>query len=184
MWIIKFYFLDRKNKADTEVSATSQSDRSISKGTNLGGAENENERKLESIPFSNKQPPTNSKKSGLKGEGANSTPSALTKLTSRLNFLKVRQSSDKGRDRDTISHNLEKGNGSETQYEATQEKGRGLDSSHSGKEKSHQSSEKLRKSDSQPGMVLEAIAISQFFLSKSTIAYVFNNVLNGFMKYS
>ncbi|OIV96590.1 hypothetical protein TanjilG_28447 [Lupinus angustifolius] len=140
-----------KNKADTEVSATSQSDRSISKGTNLGGAENENERKSESIPFSNKQPPTSSKKSGSKGEGANSTPSALTKLTSRLNFLKVRQSSDKGRDRDSISHNLEKGKGSETQYAANQEKGRGLDSSHSSKEKSHQSSEKLRKSDSQPG---------------------------------
>ncbi|KAE9587099.1 putative Rho GTPase activation protein [Lupinus albus] len=145
---------DRKNKPHTEVAATSQSDRSISKDTNLGGAENDNEKKSESIPFSNKQPPTSSKKSGSKGEGANSTPSALTKLTSRLNFLKVRQSSDKGRDRDSnySAHNLEKGKGSETQYVSNPEKGRGLESSHSGKCKSsNQNSEKLRKSDSQPG---------------------------------
>ncbi|CAL0327341.1 unnamed protein product [Lupinus luteus] len=145
---------DRKNKPHTEVAATSQSDRSISKDTNLGGAENDNERKSESIPFSNKQPPTSSKKSGSKGEGANSTPSALTKLTSRLNFLKVRQSSDKGRDRDSnySLQNLEKGKGPETQYVSNPEKGRGLESSHSGKCKSsNQNSEKLRKSDSQPG---------------------------------
>lgn len=89
----------------------------------------------------------------LSQQGANSTTSALTKLTSRLNFLKVRQSSDKGRDRDRdrdssqSAHNQEKGKGSETQYVPNPERGRGLDSSHSGKGKS----DKLRKSDSQPG---------------------------------
>ncbi|XVF36606.1 hypothetical protein REPUB_Repub19eG0071600 [Reevesia pubescens] len=35
---------------------------------------------------------SNSKKSAMKGEGANSTTSALTKLTTRLNFLKERRS--------------------------------------------------------------------------------------------
>ncbi|KAK7282882.1 hypothetical protein RIF29_11983 [Crotalaria pallida] len=123
-----------KNKADTEVAATSQSGRATSKDTQLGGAENDNERKLESIPFSNKQPPTSSKKSASKGE--------------------VRQGSDKGRDRDSSfsAHGPDKVKGSETQYAANAEKGsRGLDISHSGKGKSHQSSEKFKKSDSQPG---------------------------------
>ncbi|KAL7245550.1 hypothetical protein ACSBR2_000811 [Camellia fascicularis] len=35
--------------------------------------------------------PTNSKKSGTRGEGGNSTSSALSKITSRLNFLKERR---------------------------------------------------------------------------------------------
>ncbi|KAL2340019.1 hypothetical protein Fmac_007959 [Flemingia macrophylla] len=156
-----------KQKADAEVAATSQSDMSISKETHIGGAENNIERKPESTSLPNKHPPTSSKKSGTKGEGANSTPSALTKLTSRLNFLKVGrsqminelQNTEKGRD----SSLSEKGKGSErpqklpspNRYEANPEKGKGSESVHISekglsKGKSHQSSDKLKKSDSQP----------------------------------
>ncbi|KHN09017.1 Rho GTPase-activating protein 15, partial [Glycine soja] len=187
-----------KHKVDAEVAATPQFDRSISKDTNIGGAENDIERKPESTPLPNKHPPTSSKRSGTKGEGANSTPSALTKLTSRLNFLKVGrsqtqnelQSMDKGRDSSRYSINVEKGKGyerpqslpspklpsprlpsprlpspkhlspnrfggSEAQSVPNPEKGKGSEAvqiSEKGlsKGKSHQSSEKLKKSDSQP----------------------------------
>ena len=117
----------------------------------------------------------------LSQQGANSTTSALTKLTSRLNFLKVRrgqvenehQNTDKGRDLSHSVRNLDKGKGSEfhqtlpshnrfgeseTRSVPDQEKGSGLDTSQSlqisergsSKVKSHQNSDKLRKSDSQP----------------------------------
>ncbi|KAK7351557.1 hypothetical protein VNO77_11106 [Canavalia gladiata] len=147
--------------------------------THLGGADNDNERKPEPTPSPNKHPPS-SKKSGTKAEGANSTPSALTKLTSRLNFLKVgrshianEQNMDRGRESSRSAHNVEKGKGSERPQtlpspmryggsEAHQvpnpEKGRGSDNSQSvqisdkgsSKGKSVQTSDKLRKSDSQP----------------------------------
>lgn len=129
----------------------------------------------------------------LSQQGANSTPSALTKLTSRLNFLKVGrsqtqnelQSMDKGRDSSRYSINVEKGKGSERPQSLLSpklpsprlpsprhpspnrfggseahsvpnpEKGKGSEAvqiSEKGlsKGKSHQSSEKLKKSDSQP----------------------------------
>ncbi|KAH1110565.1 hypothetical protein AAZX31_04G089400 [Glycine max] len=184
-----------KRKTDAEVAAMSQSDRSISKGTvmaqqdtHIGGAENDFERKPDSPPLPNKHPPTSSKRSGTKGEqGANSTPSALTKLTSRLNFLKVGRSQtpnelqnmDKGRDSSRYSINVEKGKGSERPQSLLSpklpsprlpsprhpspnrfggseahsvpnpEKGKGSEPVQIS-DKSHQSSEKLKKSDSQP----------------------------------
>lgn len=128
----------------------------------------------------------------LSQQGANSTPSALTKLTSRLNFLKVGrsqtqnelQSMDKGRDSSRYSINVEKGKGyerpqslpspklpsprlpsprlpspkhlspnrfggSEAQSVPNPEKGKGSEPVQIS-DKSHQSSEKLKKSDSQP----------------------------------
>lgn len=112
----------------------------------------------------------------LSQQGANSTTSALTKLTSRLNFLKVGRSQggnelqnlDKGRELSHSSRNLDKGKGSDrhqtppdTNPAASSEKGRTLDSSQSlqfsekgsskGKSNQNQNSEKLRKSDSHPG---------------------------------
>lgn len=92
----------------------------------------------------------------LSQQGANSTTSALTKLTSRLNFLKVGRSQggnelqnlDKGRESSHSSRNLDKGKGSDrhqtplpspgsksrgsdTNPAASSEKGRALDSSQS-----------------------------------------------------
>ncbi|XP_030502800.2 rho GTPase-activating protein REN1 [Cannabis sativa] len=88
----------------------------------------------------------NSKRIGTKGEGANSTTSALTKLTTRLNFLKERRSQiatelqnmDKGRvSSQTVQnpekgrelpHNYpEKGQGSDVQANPNPEKGIHLD---------------------------------------------------------
>jgi len=108
-------------------------------------------------------------------QGGNSTPSGLTKLTTRLNLLKVArnqianelQNLDKGRDSSRSSHNAEKGKGSErhqalpspktyagSESVPNQEKGKGSESSDKGpsKGKSSQqsSSEKLKKSDSHP----------------------------------
>ncbi|XP_058781220.1 rho GTPase-activating protein REN1-like isoform X4 [Vicia villosa] len=155
-----------KHKGDADVSATSQYERSMSKDSYLSGGESDSERKAESTPLQNKQPPT-SKRSTSRGEGANT--SALTKLTSRLNFLKVGrsqavnelQNADRGRDSSHSSRNQDKGKGSERHQalpspRQNPEKGRVMDSSKSlekgsSKGKSHQSSEKLRKSDSQPG---------------------------------
>ncbi|XP_061362347.1 rho GTPase-activating protein REN1-like [Gastrolobium bilobum] len=155
-----------ENKPDAEVAATSESDRSISQDTHFGVAVNDNERMPES-PLPNKHPPS-SKKSGTRGEGANSTTSALTKLTSRL-FSKDRrnqisdepQNMDKGQELSQSSQNLEKGKGSESRgfecylpllspnwsrvsenHSPTYpENSRGLGSP----------SYRLRKSDSQPG---------------------------------
>ncbi|BAT78434.1 hypothetical protein VIGAN_02110900 [Vigna angularis var. angularis] len=175
----------RKYKADAEAAASTQSDRSISKGTVMAqqqdthtvGAESDTERKPESTPLPNKHPPSSSKRSSSKGEGGNSTPSALTKLTTRLNLLKVArnqianelQNLDKGRDSSRSSHNAEKGKGSERHQtlpspktyggsEAhsvpSQEKGKGSESSDKGSSKGklsqHSSSDKLKKSDSHP----------------------------------
>lgn len=112
----------------------------------------------------------NSKKYATKGEGANSTTSALTKLTTRLNFLKERrsqiaselQSMDKGRG---SGQNVEKGRSLEhlqslpiIETIQNPEKGRGLESCQSlqilipekgaGKEvQSAQIPEKSKKSD-------------------------------------
>ncbi|KAK7352983.1 hypothetical protein VNO80_18415 [Phaseolus coccineus] len=173
-----------KYKADAEAAASTQSDRSISKGTVMTqqethtvGAESDTERKPESTPLPNKHPPSSSKRSSSKGEGANSSPSALTKLTSRLNLLKVArnqianelQNLEKGRDSSRSSQNVEKGKGSErhqsmpspktyggseTHSVPNPEKGKGSESSDKGSSKgksSYQSSsDKLKKSDSHP----------------------------------
>ncbi|CAJ1973994.1 unnamed protein product [Sphenostylis stenocarpa] len=153
-----------KYKADTEVAATSQSDRSISKGTvtaqqdsHIVGVESDGERKAESTPLPNKHPPTSSKRSALKGEVARN------QIASEL------QNMEKGRDSSRSSHNVEKGKGSErhqslasphkfggseAQSVPNPEKGKGTESSDKGstKGKSSQpsSSEKLKKSDSHP----------------------------------
>ncbi|XP_072079730.1 rho GTPase-activating protein REN1 [Arachis hypogaea] len=120
-----------KSKVETEVVQTSQFERSTSKDTHLSKAETVNERKSES-----KHPPSGLKKSGSKGE--------------------VRRSQE-------LPRNPDRGKGSELNQThpspvPNQEKPRGLDSSQSlqiperssSKGKSHQSSDKLRKSDSQP----------------------------------
>ncbi|XP_057426982.1 rho GTPase-activating protein REN1-like isoform X2 [Lotus japonicus] len=150
-----------KYKLGTEVAAAPQSDRSITKDIHLGGAVSDIERKPESTPLSNKQPPSGSKKSGSKGDGAHSTPSALTKLTSRLNFLKVGRSQEgKGSERHQTLPSPNRYGGSEINAVPLPEKGRGLESSQqlqdsdrasSGKGKSHQNPDKLKKSESQPG---------------------------------
>ncbi|OIW16569.1 hypothetical protein TanjilG_17742 [Lupinus angustifolius] len=113
------YLFDRKNKPDTEVAATLQSQSSISKqDTHFTGAENLSEKKPESMHLPNKHSLT-SKKSGtwsesfayewnsliidlivldrlvdemVQQQGASSTPSALTRLSSKLNFLKDHRS--------------------------------------------------------------------------------------------
>ncbi|KAJ0025847.1 hypothetical protein Pint_08451 [Pistacia integerrima] len=103
----------RDKKRDAEASAPSHvSERSTSKDICLDGAaeSNNHERKrestskpnknssqnqqLESTNNSNSKPaaPSNSKKSGSKVEGSNSSSLSLTKLTTRLNFLKERRS--------------------------------------------------------------------------------------------
>lgn len=103
----------------------------------------------------------------LSQQGANT--SALTKLTSRLNFLKVGrsqavnelQNADRGRESSQSSRNQDKGKGSERHQplpspRMNPEKGKVMENSKSlekgsSKGKSQQSSEKFRKSDSQPG---------------------------------
>lgn len=163
-----------KRKTDAEVAAMSQSDRSMSKGTvmaqqdtHIGGAENDFERKPDSPPLPNKHPPTSSKRSGTKGEvGRSQTPNEL-------------QNMDKGRDSSRYSINVEKGKGSERPQSLLSpklpsprlpsprhpspnrfggseahsvpnpEKGKGSEPVQIS-DKSHQSSEKLKKSDSQP----------------------------------
>ncbi|KAL2655759.1 hypothetical protein AAZX31_04G089400 [Glycine max] len=156
-----------KRKTDAEVAAMSQSDRSISKDTHIGGAENDFERKPDSPPLPNKHPPTSSKRSGTKGEvGRSQTPNEL-------------QNMDKGRDSSRYSINVEKGKGSERPQSLLSpklpsprlpsprhpspnrfggseahsvpnpEKGKGSEPVQIS-DKSHQSSEKLKKSDSQP----------------------------------
>ncbi|KAK9270257.1 hypothetical protein L1049_025834 [Liquidambar formosana] len=118
--------------------------------------------------------PSNSNKKS--GEGANSTTSALTKLTTRLNFLKERrtqianelQNMDKGRGSGQHAQKQEKGKGLEPHQssldsfqgsEVQSETGRGLEGCQTslqnsdkelGKEgQSIQNSEKFRRSDGQ-----------------------------------
>ncbi|GAU43483.1 hypothetical protein TSUD_244050 [Trifolium subterraneum] len=86
--------IDEKTKTDFQELVLIEADLSNlewKQDSHFGGAENENERKSESTPSPNKQPPS-SKKSVTRVEGANSTTSAITKLTSKLNFLKDRRS--------------------------------------------------------------------------------------------
>ncbi|CBI19246.3 unnamed protein product, partial [Vitis vinifera] len=117
---------------------------------------------------------SNSKKSGTRNEGSNSTTSALSKLTTRLNFLKERrtqianeiQNMDKGRSSSSCSssnqaaqnpergrgsegrqpvQNMDKSQASEVQSLQNTEKGKGPDCS-----QSLQNQDKPRKSDAQP----------------------------------
>ncbi|KAJ7958935.1 Rho GTPase activating protein [Quillaja saponaria] len=99
----------KEKQNQIEATNPSHFERLRSKDARVDGAQNENERKLESTSLPNKHlpqnqmtdsvltmnapsVPTNSKRSGTRGEGSNSTTSALTKLTTRLNFLKERRS--------------------------------------------------------------------------------------------
>lgn len=114
----------------------------------LSGAESDTERKPESTPLPNKQPPTSSnKRSSSKGEVGRSQ--AVNEL----------HNADRGRESSNSSRNQDKGKGSERRGSdvTNPEKGRVMDNSQSlsekrsSKSKSHQNSEKLKKSDSQPG---------------------------------
>uniref|UniRef100_A0A6M2F6Y8 Rho-GAP domain-containing protein n=1 Tax=Populus davidiana TaxID=266767 RepID=A0A6M2F6Y8_9ROSI len=127
---------------DAEATGTSQFRRPASKDTCMDGTETQ---QLDSAHSGNSRPvsSTNFKRSSTRSEGVNSTTSALTRLTSRLNFLKERRSQianeiqnmDKGRGSD---QNLEKSQGSEIPSFQNLEKDKGL-----GKEgKPHQNSEK------------------------------------------
>ncbi|XP_039688475.1 rho GTPase-activating protein REN1-like isoform X3 [Medicago truncatula] len=82
----------RKNKPDTEVAAISESDRSIKKDSHFGGAGNENERKPESTSLPNKHSPSSKKSVARAEQGASFTTSTITRLTSKLYFLKDRRS--------------------------------------------------------------------------------------------
>lgn len=151
-----------------------------------GAAESDNEKKRESLSFPNKLPPQNqqvdsmhtvtsrstapinSRKSGTRSEGSNPTSFALTKLTTRLNFLKERRSqianelmdksrgSSQGSEPQQSLQNQEKSQASEIQPVPQSEKGGECESSQSiqnldkgiGKEgQSVQDSEKFRKSN-------------------------------------
>ncbi|XP_039689593.1 rho GTPase-activating protein REN1 isoform X8 [Medicago truncatula] len=82
-----------KNKPDTEVAAISESDRSIKKqDSHFGGAGNENERKPESTSLPNKHSPSSKKSVARAEQGASFTTSTITRLTSKLYFLKDRRS--------------------------------------------------------------------------------------------
>ncbi|KAJ6735664.1 RHO GTPASE-ACTIVATING PROTEIN REN1 [Salix viminalis] len=134
---------------DAEVTGTSQFRRPASKDTCMDGTKIQ---KLDLALSGNSRPlpSTNSKRSSTRSEGVNSTTSALTRLTTRLNFLKERRSQianeiqnlDKGRGSD---QNLEKSQGSEILSFQNLEKDKGL-----GKERAPpQKSEKSTPSDGQ-----------------------------------
>ncbi|MED6194292.1 hypothetical protein PIB30_027136, partial [Stylosanthes scabra] len=132
-----------KSKVESEVAPTPQFERSTSKETHLSKAETMNERKSES-----KHPPSGSKKSSSKGE-----------IRRSQELDKRNPDRGKGSELNQTYPSLNRSGGSETHSVPNQDKPRGLDSSQSlqiterssSKGKSHQSSEKLRKSDSQPG---------------------------------
>ncbi|ESR47088.1 hypothetical protein CICLE_v10003194mg, partial [Citrus x clementina] len=126
-----------------------------------GAAESDNEKKQESLSFPNKLPPQNqqvdsmhtvtsrstapinSRKSGTRSEGSNPTSFALTKLTTRLNFLKERRSqianelmdksrgSSQGSEPQQSLQNQEKSQASEIQPVPQSEKGGECESSQS-----------------------------------------------------
>ncbi|KAL9359388.1 hypothetical protein Peur_047511 [Populus x canadensis] len=138
---------------DAEATASSQFGRSASKDTCMDGAETQ---QLNSKHCGNSRPisSTNSKRSGARSEGMNSTTSALTRLTTRLNFLKERRSQianelqnmDKGRGSDL---KLEKGRGSEIYSVQNLEKGKGVECLGEKEGKPLQNSEKSTTSDGQ-----------------------------------
>ncbi|XP_061968018.1 rho GTPase-activating protein REN1 isoform X1 [Populus nigra] len=138
---------------DAEATASSQFGCSASKDTCMDGAETQ---QLDSKHCGNSRPisSTNSKRSGARSEGMNSTTSALTRLTTRLNFLKERRSQianelqnmNKGRGSDL---KLEKGRGSEIYSVQNLVKGKGLECLGEEEGKPLQNSEKSTTSDSQ-----------------------------------
>ncbi|KAH9690453.1 Rho GTPase-activating protein REN1 [Citrus sinensis] len=179
------YFSDhRKDKQRDNEAATERL--RIKEVNKDGAAESDNEKKQESLSFPNKLPPQNqqvdsmhtvtsrstapinSRKSGTRSEGSNPTSFALTKLTTRLNFLKERRSqianelmdksrgSSQGSEPQQSLQNQEKSQASEIQPVPQSEKGGECESSQSiqnldkgiGKEgQSVQDSEKFRKSN-------------------------------------
>ncbi|KAK4274163.1 hypothetical protein QN277_017434 [Acacia crassicarpa] len=148
-----------KNKLDTEDAVTSQSqiERSKRKDVQFGGTESENEKKSEPTSLLNKYAPqATPKKVGGKVEQqvSNFTTSRLTKLSTRLNFLKERRNQIQ-QSQPPLNN---KPRGSEAHSVSNPEKGRAMDSSQppsiadkgSSKEpESLQNSDKMRKSDGQ-----------------------------------
>lgn len=162
----------RDNEAATERLTTEEVNQD-------GAAESENEKKQESFSFPNKHPPQNqqvdsmhtvtsrstapinSKKSGSRGEGSNSTSFALTKLTTRLNFLKERRSQianelmDKSRGSSQAVCSQDKDRGSEPQQSLqNQEKSQasGIQSVlQSEKDRECESGQSLQNSDKRVG---------------------------------
>ncbi|KAJ6405099.1 hypothetical protein OIU84_013135 [Salix udensis] len=127
---------------DAEATSASQFGRSASKDSCVYGAETQEQdskHRGNSRPISS----TNSKRSSARSEGLNSTTSALTRLTTRLNFLKERRSQITNE-----LQNMDKGRGSEIYSVQNVEKGKGLD--YLGEEgKPLQNSEKSTTSDRQ-----------------------------------
>nr|XP_034891909.1 rho GTPase-activating protein REN1 isoform X1 [Populus alba] len=128
---------------DAEAIASSQFGRSASKDTCMDGAETQ---QLDSKHCGKSRPisSTNSKRSGARSEGVNSTASALTRLTTRLNFLKERRSQIANE-----LQNMDKGRGSEIYSVQNLEKGKGLECLGEEEGKPLQNSEKSTTSDCQ-----------------------------------
>ncbi|KAJ6939551.1 rho GTPase-activating protein REN1 isoform X3 [Populus alba x Populus x berolinensis] len=128
---------------DAEAIASSQFGRSASKDTCMDGAETQ---QLDSKHCGKSRPisSTNSKRSGTRSEGVNSTTSALTRLTTRLNFLKERR----GQIANELQ-NMDKVRGSEIYSVQNLEKGKGLECLGEEEGKPLQNSEKSTTSDSQ-----------------------------------
>ncbi|KAH8508661.1 hypothetical protein H0E87_010703 [Populus deltoides] len=154
-------------RKDTEATGTSQFRCPASKDTCTDGTETQ---QLDSAHSGNSRPvsSTNFKRSSTRSEGVNSTTSALTRLTTRLNFLKERRSQianeiqnmDKGRGPD---QNLEKRQGSEIPSLQKLEKDKGL-----GKEgKPLQNSKKSTGSDVQSLRDLDGGRYSEGVLPQS-----------------
>ncbi|XP_021638823.2 rho GTPase-activating protein REN1 isoform X3 [Hevea brasiliensis] len=159
----------KDKQRDTEANATSNVGRSANKdtcadkSTNLSNKTPPQSQQPDPARSSNSRSSTNSKKSSSRIEGLNSTTSALTKLTTRLNFLKERRSQltselqnmDKGRasGQATTTSKVrgsevrqspqipEKSQGSEVHSVQNPEKGLGTEG------QSHKNFEKSRKSD-------------------------------------
>ncbi|KAG6786337.1 hypothetical protein POTOM_007937 [Populus tomentosa] len=128
---------------DAEAIASSQFGRSASKDTCMDGAETQ---QLDSKHCGKSRPisSTNSKRSGARSEGVNSTTSALTRLTTRLNFLKERRSQIANE-----LQNMDKVRGSEIYSVQNLEKGKGLECLGEEEGKPLQNSEKSTTSDCQ-----------------------------------
>ncbi|XP_038704837.1 rho GTPase-activating protein REN1-like isoform X6 [Tripterygium wilfordii] len=86
---------------------------------------------------------SNSKRSGNRSEGTNSTTSALSKLTTRLNFLKEQRSQitnelqnmDKGRNSGQDVSNMDRGQGSDSRHQSLQNQDKDEDLVHQEKER-------------------------------------------------
>ncbi|KAL0688305.1 hypothetical protein Bca4012_087982 [Brassica carinata] len=128
----------KEKQKDTEAASTHVSERSSSLKDEQGSArENETERQQDQRSKSSKSAGM-SKRSGSKGEG-NTTTSALSKLTMRLNFLKERRSQIASE-----LSNMDKGKSTgQPSPSSVQETERGTGSNHSHNQNQHSDSNKL-----------------------------------------